>query len=43
MRARMAIILGSKECELREILLKDKPNQMLQVIFKGHSPSDAIA
>lgn len=38
MRARMAIILGSKECELREILLKDKPNQMLQLSLKGTVP-----
>ena len=33
MRARMALILASKECELREILLKNKPDQMLQGIF----------
>ena len=38
MRARMALILASKECELREILLKDKPNQMLQVSPKGTVP-----
>ena len=34
MRARMALILASKECELREILLKNKPDQMLQVSSK---------
>ena len=38
MRARMAIIFGSKECELREILLKNKPNQMLAVSSKGTVP-----
>ena len=38
MRARMALILASKECELREILLKDKPDQMLQVSSKGTVP-----
>ena len=34
----MALILASKECELREILLKDKPAQMLQVSSKGTVP-----
>jgi len=38
MRARMALILASKKCELREILLKDKPEQMLQVSPKGTVP-----
>ena len=38
MRARMALILASKECELREILLKDKPDKMLQVSSKGTVP-----
>tara|TARA_B100000965_G_scaffold233023_1_gene195097 strand:- start:949 stop:1587 length:639 start_codon:yes stop_codon:yes gene_type:complete len=38
MRARMALILASKKCELREILLKDKPDQMLQVSSKGTVP-----
>jgi len=38
MRARMALILASKECELREILLKDKPDQMLKVSSKGTVP-----
>ena len=38
MRARMALILASKECELREILLKDKPDQMLQASSKGTVP-----
>ena len=31
MRARMAIILSSAECELREILLKNKPEEMLSL------------
>jgi glutathione S-transferase len=34
----MALILASKKCELREILLKDKPAQMLQVSSKGTVP-----
>ena len=38
MRARLALNLASKECELREILLKDKPDQMLQVSSKGTVP-----
>jgi len=38
MRARMALILAAKECELREILLKDKPDQMLKVSSKGTVP-----
>ena len=38
MRARMSLILASKKCELREILLKDKPDQMLQVSSKGTVP-----
>ena len=38
MRARMALILASKECELREILLKDKPDEMLKVSPKGTVP-----
>ena len=38
MRARMALILASKECELREILLKNKPNQMLKISSKGTVP-----
>ena len=38
MRARMAIILSSKQCELREILLKKKPKEMLAVSSKGTVP-----
>jgi len=38
MRARMALILASKECELREILLKEKPEEMLKVSSKGTVP-----
>ena len=38
MRARMAIILSSKQCELREILLKKKPKEMLEVSPKGTVP-----
>ena len=38
MRARMAIILSSVECELREILLKNKPEQMLSLSPKGTVP-----
>ena len=38
MRARMAIILSSTECELREILLKNKPEEMLSISPKGTVP-----
>ena len=38
MRARMALILASKECELREIILKDKPDEMLKISSKGTVP-----
>ena len=38
MRARMALILASKECELREILLKNKPYEMLEISSKGTVP-----
>ena len=38
MRARMALILASKECELREILLTNKPNEMLKISSKGTVP-----
>jgi glutathione S-transferase len=37
-RARMALILGSKECELREILLKNKPDEMLKISSKATVP-----
>ncbi|MDB4029168.1 glutathione S-transferase N-terminal domain-containing protein [Gammaproteobacteria bacterium] len=38
MRARMAIILSSAECELREVLLKNKPEEMLSISPKGTVP-----
>ena len=38
MRARMAIILSSVKCELREILLKNKPEEMLSLSPKGTVP-----
>ena len=38
MRARMALILASKYCELREISLKNKPDEMLQISAKGTVP-----
>ena len=38
MRARMALILASNECELREILLKNKPDEMLEISSKGTVP-----
>ena len=34
----MAIILSSVECELREILLKNKPEEMLSLSPKGTVP-----
>jgi len=38
MRARMAVYYSGIECELREILLKDKPVEMLNVSVKGTVP-----
>tara|TARA_B100000287_G_scaffold434989_1_gene501296 strand:+ start:1147 stop:1785 length:639 start_codon:yes stop_codon:yes gene_type:complete len=38
MRARMALILASKQCELREILLNNKPSEMLKISSKGTVP-----
>ena len=38
MRARMALILASKDCELRAIALKNKPDEMLQISAKGTVP-----
>ena len=38
MRARMAIILSSTECELREILLKNKPAGNVSISPKGTVP-----
>ena len=34
----MALILASKDCELREISLKNKPDEMLQISAKGTVP-----
>jgi len=38
MRARLAIMISGVECELREILLKDKPASMLAASPKGTVP-----
>ena len=38
MRARMALILASKKCELREIDLKNKPEDMLKISSKATVP-----
>ena len=38
MRARIAIILSSSQCELREVLLKNKPQEMLSISPKGTVP-----
>ena len=38
MRVRMSLILASKECELREIILKNKPDEMLRISPKGTVP-----
>ena len=38
MRARMALILTSKKCELREIALNNKPEEMLRISAKGTVP-----
>ena len=34
----MALILASKKCELREIVLKNKPEELLQISAKGTVP-----
>ena len=38
MRARMAIYLTDIECELREVYLKNKPTEMLEISPKGTVP-----
>ena len=38
MRARMAIHISSQKCEIREVLLKDKPPSMLEYSSKGTVP-----
>lgn len=38
MRARLAILLSNKEVELREVVLRDKPSQMLSISPKATVP-----
>ena len=38
MRARMSLILTSTQCELREVLLKKKPEAMINISSKGTVP-----
>ena len=38
MRARMAIHASGQKCELREVLLRDKPPSMLEYSSKGTVP-----
>ena len=38
MRARMAIHISSQKCEIREVLLRDKPTSMLEYSSKGTVP-----
>jgi len=38
MRARMAIHISSQKCEIREVLLRDKPPSMLEYSSKGTVP-----
>ena len=38
MRARMAIHISGQKCELREVLLRDKPPSMLEYSAKGTVP-----
>ena len=38
MRARMAIYLADIKCELREVYLKNKPTEMLEISPKGTVP-----
>ena len=37
-RARMAIYQANIQCEIREVVLKDKPKSMLQLSSKGTVP-----
>jgi glutathione S-transferase len=38
MRARLALIVSGQACELREVVLRDKPQEMLDVSPKGTVP-----
>ncbi|MDF0551771.1 glutathione S-transferase [Kamptonema sp. UHCC 0994] len=38
MRARLALIVSNQLCELREVVLRDKPQEMLKVSPKGTVP-----
>ncbi len=38
MRARLALIISNRVCELREVVLRDKPQEMLDVSAKGTVP-----
>ena len=38
MRARMAINISNQKCEIREVLLRDKPTSMLEYSSKGTVP-----
>jgi glutathione S-transferase len=38
MRARLALMVSHRVCELREVVLRDKPQEMLQVSAKGTVP-----
>jgi glutathione S-transferase len=38
MRARLALMVSNRVCELREIVLRDKPQEMLDVSAKGTVP-----
>jgi glutathione S-transferase len=38
MRARLALMVSNRVCELREVVLRDKPQEMLEVSAKGTVP-----
>ena len=38
MRARLAVTVSGQKCELREIVLRDKPQEMLAASAKGTVP-----
>jgi glutathione S-transferase len=38
MRARLALMVSNRVCELREVVLRDKPPEMLEVSAKGTVP-----
>jgi glutathione S-transferase len=38
MRARLALFMSEQNCEIREVVLRDKPDHMLEISMKGEVP-----